>query len=324
MENSFFHGYSNIRYRFYFSSCFSQKDRKQVTCEPVKKRIVFTPADQRPRFSGDNTLMQSLGKDLSSNSVQPFILHLNPDMGNGTQMIVHTGYEFAYCLSGTIRYRIGEEDFLLKSGDSLVFESHLPHCWINAGQEIAHILLILFSSDEKEEIGGHHFLSKNIKKEINMRKKNKSSLIATFLTLFIIPLSVNNFSLSCKPDLNKSVEDEFQKTISISAPIELEINISQGNINITRGNDKELKINSKYKVLGTKEEELKIIAENIKKDPPIDIKSNKIKIGNLKKYNIDVVFRRKSYYGLGYIDSSGNYCYCRNRSWKCKYNKSCK
>ncbi len=120
-----------------------------------------------------------------------------------------------------------------------------------------------------------------------MRKTNKSSLIATFLTLFIIPLSVNNFSLSCKPDLNKSVEDEFQKTISISAPLELEINISQGNINITRGNDKELKINSKYKVLGTKEEELKIIAENIKKDPPIDIKSNKIKIGNLKKYNID-------------------------------------
>jgi hypothetical protein len=124
-----------------------------------------------------------------------------------------------------------------------------------------------------------------------MKIANKSYLVTIFLTLSL-PLSYSNFSLSCKPNLNKIVEDEFQKEISVSVPFELEINILQGNINITRGNDKEIKISSRFKVLGTKEEEIKLSAEKIKKDPPIDIKNNKIKIGNLKKYNIDGWFSK--------------------------------
>ncbi len=124
-----------------------------------------------------------------------------------------------------------------------------------------------------------------------MKIANKSYLVTIFLTLSL-PLSYSNFSLSCKPNLNKIVEDEFQKEISVSVPFELEINILQGNINITRGNDKEIKISSRFKVLGTKEEEIKLSAEKIKKDPPIDIKNNKIKIGNLKKYNIDRWFSK--------------------------------
>lgn len=124
-----------------------------------------------------------------------------------------------------------------------------------------------------------------------MKIANTSYLITIFLTLSL-PLSYSNFSLSCKPNLDKIVEDEFQKEISVSAPPELEINISQGNINITRGNDKEIKISSRFKVLGINEEEIKLSAEKIKKDPPIDIKNNKIKIGNLKKYNIDGWFSK--------------------------------
>jgi len=124
-----------------------------------------------------------------------------------------------------------------------------------------------------------------------MKIANTSYLITIFLTLSL-PLSYSNFKLSCKPNLDKIVEDEFQKEISVSAPPELEINISQGNINITRGNDKEIKISSRFKVLGTNEEEIKLSAEKIKKDPPIDIKNNKIKIGNLKKYNIDGWFSK--------------------------------
>ena len=124
-----------------------------------------------------------------------------------------------------------------------------------------------------------------------MKIANKSYLVTIFLTLSL-PLSYSNFSLSCKPNLNKIVEDEFQKEISVSVPFELEINILQGNINITRGNDKEIKISSRFKVLGTNEEEIKLSAEKIKKDPPIDIKNNKIKIDNLKKYNIDRWFSK--------------------------------
>jgi len=136
--------------------------------EPTAQRVVFTQADQRPQTAFGSTLMQNLGKDLAGSAVQPFVVTLKRGMGSGDQMIVHTGHEFVYCLSGSIRYQIDEHEYNLKTGDSLVFESHLPHCWENIGEETAQILLVLFPSDEREEMGGRHFLGIT-KKEITMK-----------------------------------------------------------------------------------------------------------------------------------------------------------
>lgn len=119
--------------------------------EPVKKKVVFTPADQRPQAVLGSAQLQNLGKDLAGNALQPFIVILEPGMGSGDQVIVHTGHEFVYCLSGSIHYRIEEEDFYLKPGDSLAFEAHLPHRWENDGENPAQILLILFPADGREE-----------------------------------------------------------------------------------------------------------------------------------------------------------------------------
>lgn len=137
--------------------------------EPVEKRVVFTSADQRPQAAFGSTKMQNLGKDLTGNVVQPFLVTLKPGMGSGERMIVHTGHEFVYCLNGFIHYQIEQDEFYLKAGDSLVFEAHLPHCWENKGDDTAQILLILYPSDEREEPGGRHFSLEIMKKEINMK-----------------------------------------------------------------------------------------------------------------------------------------------------------
>jgi len=137
--------------------------------EPVEKRIVFTPADQRPLAAFGKTQMQNLGKDLAGNAVQPFVVTLKPGTGSGDRMIVHTGYEFVYCQSGSIRYQIEQEEYILKPGDSLVFEAHLSHCWENRGEGTAQILLILYPSDDREEPGGRHFSLETMKKEFNMK-----------------------------------------------------------------------------------------------------------------------------------------------------------
>lgn len=137
--------------------------------EPVEKKVVFTPADQRPQASFGSTQMQNLGKDLLGNTVQPFAVTLKPGAGSGDRMIVHTGHEFVYCLSGTIRYQIEESEYILHPGDSLVFEAHLPHCWDNNSMEMAQILLVLYPADEREEPGGRHFSEAYLKKELNMK-----------------------------------------------------------------------------------------------------------------------------------------------------------
>lgn len=127
--------------------------------EPVQKRVVYTPAEARPQANFGTTRMENLGKDMAGNAVQPFVVTLEPGAGSGSQMIVHTGYEFVYCLSGKIRYRIEGVEYILSPGDSIVFESHLSHCWENPGSENSQMILTLFPADQREAPGGRHFPS---------------------------------------------------------------------------------------------------------------------------------------------------------------------
>jgi uncharacterized cupin superfamily protein/DNA-binding Xre family transcriptional regulator len=125
--------------------------------DQVQKQIVFTPANQRPGSHFGSTLMENLGEGLAGNVVQPFIINLPPGRGSGDQPIVHTGHEFVFCLEGAIHYRIQGEDYYLQTGDSLIFEAHLPHCWENIDKEDARIILVFYPSDRREDPGGHHF-----------------------------------------------------------------------------------------------------------------------------------------------------------------------
>jgi transcriptional regulator with XRE-family HTH domain/predicted Fe-Mo cluster-binding NifX family protein len=137
--------------------------------DPVEKRVVCTPADQRPQASFGSTLIQNLGRDLAGSAVQHFIVTLKPGMGSGEREIVHTGHEFVFCLGGSIHYQIEGSEYPLRPGDSLVFESHLPHRWENKGADTAQILLIIYPSDQHEDPGGRHFNLETMRKEINMK-----------------------------------------------------------------------------------------------------------------------------------------------------------
>lgn len=125
--------------------------------EPVSKRVVFTSRTERPKATFGQTHMENLGKDLSENVVQPFLITLEPGAGSGDRLIVHTGHEFVYCLTGNIIYKIGEEEYALLQGDSLVFEAHLPHRWKNIYDGQSQIILVLYPADQREEPGGRHF-----------------------------------------------------------------------------------------------------------------------------------------------------------------------
>jgi transcriptional regulator with XRE-family HTH domain/predicted Fe-Mo cluster-binding NifX family protein/quercetin dioxygenase-like cupin family protein len=137
--------------------------------EPIQNSIVFTQFNERPTQVFGTTKMQNLGKDLVKNAVQPFVVTLQPGMGSGERMIVHTGFEFVYCLSGSVHYQVAERVFSLHPGDSLVFEAHMPHCWENRGDNPGQILLVFFPADERENPGGEHFSIEVLKKELNMK-----------------------------------------------------------------------------------------------------------------------------------------------------------
>lgn len=125
--------------------------------EPISQHVVFTPHAKRPSAAFGNTHMQNLGKDLCGNAVQPFVVSLEPSAGSGDQLIVHTGHEFVYCLSGKVCYTVDQVEYSLEPGDSLVFEAHLPHQWGNCCDGISQLILVLYPADQREELGGRHF-----------------------------------------------------------------------------------------------------------------------------------------------------------------------
>lgn len=132
-----------------------------------EKQIIFTSGADSPKVVFGSTTIQNMGKGLAGASVQPFVITFQQHNGSGDQEVSHSGHEFVYCLNGRIHYRINQDRYTLDAGDSLLFEAHLPHSWENEEEEPAKILLIIFPSDNREDLGGKHFSINTIKRDIN-------------------------------------------------------------------------------------------------------------------------------------------------------------
>lgn len=55
----------------------------------------------------------------------------------------HEGYHWLYVLNGRLRMMLGEEDFVLTSGEVAEFDTHLPHWYGNADERPVEFLSIL-------------------------------------------------------------------------------------------------------------------------------------------------------------------------------------
>jgi transcriptional regulator with XRE-family HTH domain/mannose-6-phosphate isomerase-like protein (cupin superfamily) len=121
------------------------------------KQVVFQKAGQRPRASFVYGLLEDLGAGMTLQGGQPLLVTMKPGADSGTDPIVHTGHEFVFCLDGYLTYRVEGDEYLLETGDSLLFEAHLPHCWRNLGEVPSRSLLILCPTDENDTSTEQHF-----------------------------------------------------------------------------------------------------------------------------------------------------------------------
>lgn len=122
-----------------------------------KNKITFQKAGQRPLVAFRRGTLEDLGAGLTIHGGKPFIVNLEPKAGSGSTPIVHTGYEFVYCLEGHLSYQIEDNIYLLEPDDSLLFEAHLPHRWKNVGETRLRSLLVLCPADESDHPSERHF-----------------------------------------------------------------------------------------------------------------------------------------------------------------------
>jgi transcriptional regulator with XRE-family HTH domain len=122
-----------------------------------QSRIAFIKAGEHPGAEFAHGTLEDLGGGLKDTSIEPFIVTMKPGSASGTHPIVHTGHEFVFCLEGRIIYTIENKTYPMEPGDSLLFESHLPHSWQNIEQVPARALLILCPLDYRDNPTQLHF-----------------------------------------------------------------------------------------------------------------------------------------------------------------------
>jgi transcriptional regulator with XRE-family HTH domain len=122
--------------------------------------IVYQQARERLAAAFAHGTLADLGAGFSSQNIEPFLVTLEPKADSGKTAIVHTGVELVYCLEGRLEYEVDEQVFSLGSGDSLIFEAHLPHRWRNAGEIPSRSLLLLCPADEHDKADERHFSQK--------------------------------------------------------------------------------------------------------------------------------------------------------------------
>jgi len=82
------------------------------------------------------------GKQVSSLGFEMVLLEVMPN--SKRDKVTTDAFEFKYILSGECSYVIGEEEVLLKEGDSIFFDGRIPHVPVNRGLVSFKMLVIYF------------------------------------------------------------------------------------------------------------------------------------------------------------------------------------
>jgi transcriptional regulator with XRE-family HTH domain len=119
--------------------------------------VIFTRLQERPQAISEKSIINNLGKGLSSSTLEPFILTMQKHATSGGRALIHSGYEFVYCLSGNILYYIREEEYELSPGDSVLFSAQLSHHWENIYDGESQLLLVMTPACGFNEQSKKHF-----------------------------------------------------------------------------------------------------------------------------------------------------------------------
>lgn len=92
-----------------------------------------------------NILYKDLNKNINNPAFAPLLVTLKPNQNEGN-LFNHDGQEFLYVLRGELTVQLGEEAYILKQNDSIMFNSNIQHYWYNYTKE--DVLFLCISYDK--------------------------------------------------------------------------------------------------------------------------------------------------------------------------------
>ena len=103
----------------------------------------------RPFRRHDRTLIpltQRLGGPRAYKMLVP------PAADDDIEQKAHEGYEWMYVLSGRLRLRLAEHDFVMEAGEAAEFDTRVPHWFGSAGPEAAEVLVLFGPQGERMHV----------------------------------------------------------------------------------------------------------------------------------------------------------------------------
>lgn len=119
----------------------------QISTDPLIVRQASREADltmQQGSSKSPAVRFHSLGKGKNDRNMEPFYIELSPEPEEDRKLSSHQGEEFIVVQSGKLRVLYGKEEHVLGKGDSIYYNSIVPHYVGAAGDEPAEIYAVIY------------------------------------------------------------------------------------------------------------------------------------------------------------------------------------
>ena len=90
---------------------------------------------------------RALALGLPNKGAEPFLLTVRP--GDNPAVFRHGGQEFIYMLAGRLRLRLGGEEIVLRTGDSIYFDPRQDHSVEALDRRVARFLCVFIGEEMK-------------------------------------------------------------------------------------------------------------------------------------------------------------------------------
>jgi transcriptional regulator with XRE-family HTH domain len=87
----------------------------------------------------------SLAANKTGRHMEPFLVEIHPASAQEARASTHEGEEFIYVLSGEVEIEYGKDTFLLHPGDSIYYDSIVPHHVHSAEKTEARVLGVVYA-----------------------------------------------------------------------------------------------------------------------------------------------------------------------------------
>ena len=119
----------------------------QVSRDPLVIREDERTRELNMLRAGDRPValkFYSLGRGKTDRHMEPFFVELLPESAENKKLSSHEGEEFIIVVSGEIEVIYGQETYSLKTGDSIYYNSIVPHYVSCKGNRTATIHAVLY------------------------------------------------------------------------------------------------------------------------------------------------------------------------------------